>query len=339
MEYGHMVLAGGETNELSCLHCQHEHFTIKGNIKYAFFFLQYLPFVPLKREVVLTCNQCHQVHNNALKSDIFRDIKKRLFKFYIILPMFTGLILSLLAIAYWQYDQYRERVLTQEYLSTPHVNDFYFLNNQKLLENQRPNQNYRLAKIVSIGKDVVSLVYGRFTFQNENMLKKDIQSGMVIDSRYFSKEQNIFTFQQLQQLLSEEAILLIKRPQANILYGSLVINNTIKVSKGTSLARFYNNKGEAYMRISHVQESLNNARKNFLRAAELGFTPAQINLSRWYLNEGKLDRALYWLKLASYKGDKTAINLYLANCPKVEKCDGRQFSQDVTALGFSLKPH
>ncbi|WP_019028000.1 sel1 repeat family protein [Colwellia piezophila] len=336
MEYGYRILAGGETNELSCCHCQNEQFTVKGKIKYAFFILQYLPFVPLKREVILTCNQCQNVHNNALESNIVNDIKKRLFKFYIILPMFTGLILSLLAIAYWQYGQYQERVLTQEYLSTPYVNDFYFINNQKLLENQRPNQNYRLAKIVSIGNNVVSLVYARFTFQHKNMIKQDIQSGMVIDSRYFAKKQYLFTFDKLQQLLNEEAILLVKRPQYNRLYGNLVIDNTVKVSKGDSLGQFFNNKGEAFMRISHLQENINNARKYFLKSAEIGYTPGQINLSRWYINDAKIDQALYWLKLASYKGDKTAINLYLVNCPKVEECDGIKFSADVTALGFSL---
>jgi len=336
MEYGHWVLAGGETNELSCCHCQHEQFTVTGKIKYAFFFLQYLPFIPLKREVILTCNQCQQVHNNELTSDVINAIKKRLFKFYIIFPMFSGLILSLLAIAYWQHAQYREGVATQEYVSTPNVNDFYFLNNQKLLEYQRPNQNYRLAKVISVGNDVVSLVYGRFTFQNESMLKKDIQSGMVIESRYFSKEQYLFTFDKLQQLLNEEAILLVKRPQANKLYGNLVINNTLKLGKGTSLARFFNNKGEAFMRVSHIKENLENARKQFFKSADLDYTPAQINLSRWYINEGNLEQALYWLKLASYKGDKTAINLYLTNCQKVDKCDVRKFSADVTALGFSL---
>lgn len=336
MEYGHLVLTGGETNELSCCHCQHEQFTIKGKIKYVFFFLQYLPFIPLKREVILTCNQCQQVHNNALTSDVISNIKKRLFKFYIILPMFTGLFLSLLALSYWQYTQYREQVHTQEYVTSPHVNDFYFINNQKLLENQRPNQNYRLAKVVSIGKDVVSLVYSRFTFQKENMLKKDIQSGMVIDSRYFGKEQYIFSLPQLQQLLSEEAILLVKRPQGNKLFGNLVINNTLKTNKGTSLAQFYNDRGAGLMRMSHIKDNLLNAQKNFLKAAELGYTPAQINLSRWYINNGKVEKALYWLKLASFKGDKTAINLYLSNCPKVNECDGTKFSADVTALGFSL---
>lgn len=337
MEYGYRILAGGETNELSCCHCQNEQFTVKGKIKYAFIFLQYLPFVPLKREVILTCNQCQHVHNNALDPNIVNDIKKQLFKFYIIIPMFTGLILSLLAIAYWQYGQYHERVLTQEYLSTPHVNDFYFVNNQKLQENQRPNENYRLAKVVSIGKNVVSLVYARFTFQKENMIKKDIQSGMVIDSRYFAKKQYLFTFDKLQQLLNEQAILLVKRPLHNKLYGNLVINNASKVTKGDSLGQFFNNKGEAFMLISHVKENLNNAHKYFLKSAGIGYTPAQINLSRWYINEGKLKEALNWLKIASYKGDKTAINLYLINCPKIEKCDGKKFSEEVTALGFSLK--
>jgi TPR repeat protein len=251
--------------------------------------------------------------------------------------MFTGLMLSLCAVAIWQYDQYRERVQTNDYLSTPYVNDFYFLNNKKLLENQRPTQNYRLAKVVSIGKNVVSLVYGRFTFQNESMLKKDIQSGMVIESRYFLKQQHIFTFEKLQHLLSEETILLIKRPQANKLYGNLVINNTIQASKGSSLARFYNNKGEAFMRISHVEGSLNNAHKYFLKSADLGYTPAQINLSRWYINEEKFKDALYWLKLASFKGDKTAINLYLVSCQKVNECDAQKFSEDVTSFGFNLK--
>jgi hypothetical protein len=82
-------------------------------------------------------------------------------------PLYTGLFLSLLALAYWQYADYQDNLLTESYIIPLVKNDFYFINNHKINEISDPNQKYRPGKVVSINNGIVSMIDEAFTYKSK----------------------------------------------------------------------------------------------------------------------------------------------------------------------------
>jgi len=336
MEYSQIKIQGGKTSKLTCNNCSFDKFNIVGKINYAFLFLESIPFYPLKKELILTCEMCNNIYENStIESKSLKSLRRSLFKIYLIIPMYTGLILSVLALFYWQYTNYKADVATQTFISSPHANDFYYLDYRGISTNLRPHEVYRLAKVSTTGDGVVSLVYGSFLYRRESSLEKDLSGGMIVDSRYFGEKRHIFSLEKLQELYDNNTILAVKRPTNNRLYGNIVVSSTSTRDK--SVASRLNEKGLALMRYSHVKENLHEAHKHFLKSAELDFTKGQVNLSYWYLSDGKLDKAMYWLKIASFKGNRTAVRLYMENCNKVESCNIEIFKKDLKSKGHNLE--
>ncbi|MFT5003505.1 MAG: hypothetical protein ACI952_001858, partial [Flavobacteriales bacterium] len=51
------------------------------------------------------------------------------------------------------------RKIREFYLTSPKVDDIYFLDFRLLSENLRPNEKYRIVKVVDITSDIVKLIY------------------------------------------------------------------------------------------------------------------------------------------------------------------------------------
>jgi len=330
-------LDGGQVEDLSCNHCDFDKFNIKGKVKYAFLFLEFIPFFPINKKVILSCAKCEKVlNNNAIDTSLFKSIKKNIFKLYFILPMYTGLFLSVLALVYWQYVKHQENLITQDHIQSPRKNDFYFIDYQKINKNTRPNQHYRLGKVVSVNDGLVSLIYGGFTYTKSSSLIRDVQGGMTYDSRYFNAIEHNFTLEQLQNLYNDDAILAVKRPVHNRLYGNVVIDSVSINKSYSSLAEMHNDKGLAFMNYSHIDSNLDNAYKFFLKSSESGFSKGQVNLSKLYLGAGKIEKALYWLDKASIQGNSVAIKLYIENCKTVNGCEKSIFISKLKDIGYDV---
>lgn len=340
LEYSYFTLHGGQVSNLACEHCNSDKFNIKGKVKYAFVFLEFVPFFPTNKKVILSCVKCHNILNNSsIDSGLFKSIKKSIFKFYFILPMYTGVFLTVFALAYWQYIKYQENLITQEYIQSPQKNDFYFINYHKINKDTRPNQNYRLGKVVSVNNGLISIIYGGFTYTKSSSLIRDVQGGMTYDSRYFNAIESSFTIKQLQDLYKDDAILAVKRPKNNRLYGNVVIDS-ISINKSyNSLAEMYNDKGLAFMSYSHIESNLDNAYKYFLKSSENGFSKGQVNLSKLYLGAGKTGKALYWLDKAAIQGNFVAIKLYIENCKNVNGCEKARFINKLKEIGFNISSY
>ncbi len=337
MEYSYFTLNGGQVGNLACEHCNFDQFNIKGKIKYAFLFLESIPFFPLKKKIILSCVKCHNILNNSsIDSGLYKSIKKNTFKFHFMFPMYTGLFLSVLALVYWQYVKYQENLLTQAHIQSPRKHDFYFINYHKINKNTRPNQHYRLGKVVSVNNGLVSLIYGGFTYTKSSSLIRDVQGGMTYDSRYFNADEHSFTIEQLQNLYNDDAILAVRRPINNRLYGNVVIDS-ISINKSyRTLAEMYNDKGLAFMTYSHIESNLDNAYKYFIKSSENGFSKGQVNLSKLYLGAGEINKALYWLDKASIQGNAVAIKLYIENCKTVNGCEKSIFINKLTEIGYDV---
>jgi hypothetical protein len=337
LEYSYLTLNGGDVGSLECKYCQFNGFTIEGKIKYGFFFLEYLPFVPLKKTLTLHCKQCKKTHSNkSIDPNLYKEIQKKVFKFRCILPLYTGLILTLLGLGYWQYLTFQENALIQTYIHSPQKDDYYFINYKKINENSRPNQKYRLGKVVSINNGLVTMIYGGFTYTRVASLINDVQGGMTYDSRYFMKGEHHFTISELEQYYDDSAVLFVKRPVNNRLYGHVVIGSISTNKKYKLLAEMYNDKGLAFMKHSNIKENLANANKYFLKSAEGGYSKGQVNLSKLLIGIGKIDEALYWLNIAALQGNPVATKLYMDNCKSINNCNKTKFILELKNKGFNV---
>jgi hypothetical protein len=71
MEYSEQIIKGCVIDELTCPDCGCNHHQVKGVIKYAFFFVESIPFFPIEKNTVVQCQQCW------LKTDITTLPKQR----------------------------------------------------------------------------------------------------------------------------------------------------------------------------------------------------------------------------------------------------------------------
>ncbi|WP_286265029.1 tetratricopeptide repeat protein [Thalassotalea atypica] len=340
MEYSSFKLQGGDTADVCCDACHGGDVNIAGRVNYAFFFLEYLPFVPLGKELVLTCNHCqHTLENKRLDVKLYKSLKRGLFKLYHILPMYTGLVLMILALCYWQYQAYQKELQTQAYITSPKVNDFYFLNYQGIAENIRPHEKYRLAKVTIVNGNEVSVVYSRYIYAKMSALKIDIKGGMVIDSRYFNRNEHKYTIPQFQAFYRKDIVTEVLRPKSNRLFGNVVVNDVSINKHYKNLADMHNDRGLAFMANSQVEGNIESAREYFSKAARLGLSKGQVNLAKSYLIENKEDntkQALFWLDKAAHQGNQEAIKLYLSNCKSTNGCFKNEFKKNMKAAGFEV---
>jgi len=337
LEYGYFTLKGKQVDNLPCEQCNNDTFNVKGIIKYVFVFLEYLPVFPVTKSVILSCTNCNEIiDRTAIESSLYKSIKKNVFKFYFVLPMYVGLLFFLSLLGYWQYLKHEENTLTKAYIHSPQKNDFYFINYEKINDNIRPTQKYRLGKVVSVNDGLISMIYGGFTYTRSSSLIRDVQGGMTYDARYFNHKEHSFTLDELQNLYADNAILAIKRPKNNRLYGNVVIDSISINRKYSSIAEMHNDRGLAFMRYSHIASNLENAYKHFSLSSEGGLSKGQVNLSKLYIGASDINKALYWLDKAAIQGNYEAIRLYIEHCNVADGCDKKLFISKLEMTGFDL---
>ena len=342
MEYSESIVQGGLTDKLVCQSCGSREHQLKGIIKYGFFFLECLPFFPVKKTPVIQCCQCRKVTDNAsLPRALFNEFSALLFPFYRLVSKFAGVLLITLLFAYWQYGLYKEEQVSARYMTSPQVNDFYFLDFRQFGEPLRPNENYRIAKVVDVTDNMVSLVYGNLFYKYQSSLENSARSGRIGSTRYFEYKRNDFTVKQLQQMYKAGAIYAAKRPVANKLYGNFVVKNQ---KYGGSQVYYpgarQNVEGLAFENASYIEGNYQTALERFKLSADYGYVPGQMNLARMYLagyhGEKDPELALYWFKQAALKSHKPAIYKYATVCKKVAGCELNAFYRELSAAGVNL---
>ena len=83
--------------------------------------------------------------------EIFRDVR------------FIGaFILLVLASSFYFYKTIQKNKEADAYLANPKVNDFFFIDYSKYGVETRPNERYRLARLVDITGEWYTVVYGNY---------------------------------------------------------------------------------------------------------------------------------------------------------------------------------
>jgi hypothetical protein len=294
-------------------------------------------------------------HNNILnqKSDLLSNhylLKTKAFlqqKNKFSLAIFSILLLiGLNQIFSWMVEEELEQTQTLHYLTTPKVDDLYFLDFRLLSSALRPNEKFRLARVVDITGDIVTLLYGDFYYSYHGQIKDSIRYGHLRFNDYFQSKRYNFPLNDLKSMHKAGAIYLIKRPRYNQLYENYVyplanIKLNTKVSNLFIPGKSENNAGEAFLLAQNIENSLENAFEYFQKSASLGYPKGQTNLAELYLNEqrGEKDllKSLFWLKQAAKQSHKPAILKYIIVCKQVALCSEYDFYQELVDAGVNIK--
>jgi len=341
VEYSDSVIQGGFTEDITCSTCGTNQHSVKGVIKYGFFFLESLPFFPVKKTTVIECTQCHHLVDNAqIPIEQLKRINKSTFKFYHFLRQFSGIYLIIALMVYLYSANIQQDIASQQYIEQPKVNDFYFIDFRKLSDALRPNQKYLIAKVADITGDTVSLVYGSVFYTYQRSLESAIRKSRAVTSNYFARKRVEFSTEQIQALYSSGAILRAMRPIDNKLFDSFVIRS-VKIATGNTYypGAIENTSGLAFLAATYQDNYEQHAFDKFKLSAKYGYAAGQINLAELYLTgnygDGGVEKALIWLQAAALQSDKKAIDKYLIVCNKTSACDVKLFYQTLSEAGVN----
>ena len=276
---------------------------------------------------------------------VFNPPKK--LQFYKLRPLLTLPLLSaLVCVLYFGYVKYNNYTEDQEQtlavISNPKIDDIYFLDFRLLSDKLRPKEKYRIAKVVDITGDIVTLIYGGFYYQRENAAINSIKYGQLSYSDYFETKRYDIPLNTIKAMQNNGTIYLAKRPTRKKLYGNLVgpeINSNY--SHKYIYGKKENIKGEAFLKEQYSETNFKQAFNYFQQSSSLGYAKGQVNLDEMYINgthtEIDLNKALHWLKLASLQSSKPAILKYGIICKQVTDCNIYDFYQNLTDAGVNVK--
>lgn len=271
------------------------------------------------------------------------NLKKFLFTgwFPLIFKIFAAIFIlfySLYALKAVQKDTQ----LTMSYLTEPKVGDVYFLDYRLMAREVRPTQRFRLAKLVDITGDILTLEYGSLYYMNHNAIEQAIHYGQLRYNQYFESKRYDFKQQKIISMYEQGAIYMVQRPKHNKLYGNYVSADIHQqVNQLYIPGKTENNKGEEFLKAKGIENSDELAFANFNVSAELNYPKGQVNLAEMYINgtfvEKNLDSALYWLMQASLQSHKPAILKYVIICQQVKHCNEIAFYEALQDSGVSIK--
>lgn len=343
MEYSETIIKGRVIDELTCPDCGCNHHQVKGVIKYAFFFIESLPFFPVEKNTIIQCQQCWGKADVAsLPEQRVKELSKALFPAWRLLNKFLGSLLTIALLAYFVQGQITKHQHADAFINNPQINDFYHVDFRFLSSELRPNEKYRIAKVKDITGDVVTVVYSRLFYRMQHGADESIRVGHVSHFSFFSKKEYHYRFDELQKMRSEGAIYHVERPVKNRLRGKLVIKPTKRFISNTYFpGERQNNSGLAFLEASYIKDHYQRAFDNFLLSAKRGHKLGQVNLAELYITgrhgERDLNKALYWLQEAAKQDHQAAIDKYLIVCQQVKACSKADFLTGLIDAGVNLK--
>ena len=270
-----------------------------------------------------------------------QNIKRLNYDSAMILKVFILALLTFLAI-----DRFKQAELlendSERYINSPKINDIYFLDFRLLSDSLRPKEKYRLAKVVDITGEVITLQYGNMFYLRQQSLKDSIRYGQLRYRKYFESKRYDFSHDQVKKLWQSGAIYLVKRPVLDRLFGNYVSPEKIHQNNDLFIPGKYENySANSFFNSNYIENNLSQAFELFQQSAQLGFAEGQVNLAQMYLNGQSVEKnskqALFWFKQAALQSYKPAILKYVIVCEQVSTCDLSTFYQSLIAAGVNIK--
>lgn len=354
MDYRESTLCLGTTDKLVCSCCGGNIHHVNSIITYGYYFLEYLPIFPVKRNTRVHCLQCqNETEVSGDSSDvklIFSNIGLALFNKLRLLSTFTGSILIVLLLSFYFSQEQKEHRQSLVNIGTPKVNDFYYLDYRKVAGDFRPYQKYRIAKIVDITGGTVSLTYGNYFYPMKTALTRGIDLGHTRDFDYFEKKRQHFSYAQLNELYQQGYIYRVVRPEMRKIghnMSAYMINGNV-VSDIEQIEQKWryvpgkreNTKAMAFLKATYIENRFEQAFDLLKRSADMGYAPGQTNLAELYISgiEGTRDveTAVHWLFKAASQGYQPAIEKFRVICQLEEECNIEDFYRALREQGAAF---
>lgn len=258
----------------------------------------------------------------------------------------TVLIPILLCLAYYSYyilyKTYQDQQQTRAIVAAPKINDIYLLDFRILSSNLRPNEKYRIAKVVDITGDIITLMYGSFYYPSQHATINSIYYGQLSYKDYFEAKRFDYKHNQIKQKLASGAIYQAMRPMQDKLLGQRVGPEQREFHSNIFIqGRRENLTGEAFLNERFSETNLKQAFELFTKSANYDFAQGQVNLAQMYINgqyvEKDLNKALFWLNQASLQSHKPAILKYEIVCKQLSSCQIYDFFRNLVAAGVDVK--
>jgi len=342
MEYGESIVQGSIIDELTCPDCGCNHHQVKGVIKYAFFIIESIPFYPVEKNTIIQCQQCWtKTDVNSLPQQKIKDFSKNLFPAWRLLSKFLGTLITLMLIGYFVMGSIEKDQLSDQFIEAPQVNDFYHVDYRYLSDELRPNEKYRVAKVVDITGDVATVLYSRLFYSMQHGADESIRVGHVTHFSFFSKKEYHYSFAELKKMRSQGAIYRVERTVDNRLRGMLLVT-----AKKRFISRTYfpgarqNNSGLAFSDATYIPDNFKRAFEKFQISAQRGNKLGQVNLAEFYISgkhgERDLNKALFWLQESALQDHQPAIDKYLIVCQQVAECSKTDFLKILSDAGVNF---
>ena len=355
MDYRQSTLSLGITDKILCPCCGNKQHRVNSVVTYGFYFFEYLPIFPVKRDTRVQCLQCQNLAEVTNKTSdrklVFSDFSLAFFNKLRLLSTFTGSIIIILLLSYYFSEEQQKYRLSQAYIEAPKINDFYYLDYQKVAGDRRPHHKYRLAKIVDITGGTVSLVYGNYFYPLKNSLNDGVRFGHSRNFDYFENKRQHYSYSELDSLFEQGFIYQVVRPELNMIGGNkavyMIDGNAVTQPTVAKEAWHYipgkrqNTQGVAFLNASYINDRFEQAFILLKQSAELGYAPGQTNLAELYLTgiEGSRDveNAANWLLQAALQGYQPAIEKYRVICELEERCQIEDFYRALNEAGTSYQ--
>ncbi|PKI14915.1 tetratricopeptide repeat protein [Colwellia sp. 12G3] len=357
MDYRESTVSLGITDKLLCPCCGSKKHRVNSVITYSFYFFEYLPIFPIKRDTRLQCLQCHNLAevtgNTSDLKLIFSNFTLAIFNKLRLLSTFTGSIIIMLLLSYYFSEEQEKHRQSQVYIDAPKVNDFYYLDYRKSAGERRPLHNYRVAKIVDITGGTVSLTYGNYFYPLKKSLHDAVLFGQSTNFDYFEKQRQNYSSVELNSLFDQGFIYRVVRPEfafiggntaVYMIDGHAVTNPTVAKEKWFFIpGKYENTRGLALLKGTYIDNRYDRAFELLKRSADLGYAPGQTNLAELYLTfNGKeeardVQTAAYWFFQAALQGYQPAIEKYQVICELEESCSIEEFYRGLKESGTNLR--
>ncbi|MFD2167441.1 hypothetical protein ACFSJY_14395 [Thalassotalea euphylliae] len=342
MEYSESVINGGVTYGHKCAYCGNEKHHVKGAIKYTYLILESLPLFPVGKSVRLECTEClHIAERQDMASELYQKLSGSVFTIYHFLLKFLGVFLIAYGAYYWYQADNAHTLQTEKIVSYPQINDFMMIDYRHLSDDLRPHQRYRVAKVVDLTGDTVSLAVGNFYYRHESSFRDAIASGQTRAFNYFGKNHLNLRITKLNALYEAGGVTEAARPEGNMLFGNFVINDTGYRVGATYIPgeREYAS-GLAFEEANYLQDHEVEAFQRYEKSANMGFSLAQMKLAEYYMAgevvEPNFHKALYWLESASLQSNERAVKKFTIVCSQTKGCDVNAFYQRLLDNGVNL---
>lgn len=353
MDYRESIVSLGVTDKLLCSCCGNQQHRVNSVITYGFYFFEYLPIFPVKRDTRVQCLQCQNfaevTNNTSDRKLVFSDFSLAFFSKLRLLSTFTGSIIIILLLSYYFSEEQEKHRQSQEYIDAPKINDFYYLDYRQTTGDRLPLHKYRIAKIVDITGGTVSLTYGNYFYPLKNSLSDGVSFGHSTNSDYFETKRQNYSSEELDNLFKQGFIYRVVRPEFSMIGrnravymidGNAVTNSTVVKEKWHYIpGKRENTQGVAFLKANYIDDRFDKAFTLLKQSAELGYAPGQTNLAELYLTftgiEGSRDveKAAHWLFQAALQGYQPAIEKYRVICQLEESCDIKDFYQALNEAG------